>query len=403
MALYSYEDFSKDGKRVRGTMDASSAAAVKESLSKQGLFPVSITAAQESARYGFFQRLFMRRITTKDKILLTNQLAVLLKAGTPVLQALELLVQQFDGRMRMILISVKDDVKEGSSLADALKKFPNVFDTIYVQLVRAGEASGRLEQVLERLASYLERREALAKQVKGALMMPMIQMAVAAVVVVILLVKVVPQMVEVISAQGKQLPAATQILISVSDFAAHYYLLIAGFLVALYLGYRSWSRTDAGARFIDKIKLRLPLIKYLTKTNAVVQFSYTLGMLLEGGVNIAEALDIVCKVVENRTLAKTLQQARENIIKQGKIAQYLKQTDLFPPIAIYLIKTGEESGALDTMLLTVAANYEQELKELTRTLTALLGPATLIFMALVVGFIIAAVAVPMLSLGEALG
>ena len=134
-----------------------------------------------------------------------------------------------------------------------------------------------------------------------------------------------------------------------------------------------------------------------------MQFSYTLGMLLEGGVNLAEALDIVCNVVENRTLAQTLREARENIIKQGKIAQYLKQTDLFPPIAIYLIKTGEESGALDTMLLTVAQNYEQELKELTHLLTALLGPLTLVIMAIIVGFIISAIAVPMLSMGEAFG
>ena len=384
-------------------MDASSVAAVKEGLSKQGLFPTSITLATEAARYSWWQRLFMPSVTLKDKILFSKQLAVLLKAGTPVLQALELLIQQFEGRMRAMLVAIKDDVKGGSSLADALKKYPSVFDTIYVQLVRAGEASGRLEQVLDRLTDYLERRDALQKEVRNALIMPVIQLAVALIVVVILLVKVIPEMVKLVVAQGKELPGPTKILVAISSFFASYYLLIAGMIFALFVGYRYWSSTDAGARIIDRIKLRLPLIKYLTKTNAVVQFSYTLGILLEGGVNLAEALDIVCSVVENRTLSKTLREARENIIKQGKIAQYLKQTNLFPPIAIYLIKTGEESGSLDTMLLTVAENYEEELRDLTRALTAILGPVTLVIMALVVGFIISAVAIPLMSMGEMFG
>jgi type II secretory pathway component PulF len=403
MALYSYEAFSREGKKVRGVIDASSVTSVKDQLTRQGLFPTKIELAKEEARYGFFRRLFMRRITVKDKIIFTKQMAVLLKSGVPLLDALELLIEQFEGRLRAILVGVKDDIKEGVSFADALKKYPKVFDSIYVQLVRAGEASGRLEIILERLTQYLERAEEVTKRVRGAMAYPLMQLTVAFGVVIVLLTFVIPQMAESFAGQGMALPGPTQLLISTSEFVRSHYIILISILIAVIVVYRYWRSTPSGARMMDEIKLRLPLIKYVAKTKAVVQFSYALGMLMEGGVNLAEALDIVCNIIDNRILADTLREARDKIVKQGKITQYLKQTNIFPPIAIHLINTGEQSGQLDSMLLTVAHNYEVELSELIDGLTAKLSPIMLIVMAAIVGFIVAAVALPIMQMGQLAG
>ncbi len=403
MALYAYEAFSKAGKKVRGVIDASSLSAAREQLSKQGLYPVRLAVTQEADRAGLFARLFTRGVTVKEKILLTKQFAILLKSGVPLLQALELLIEQFEGRLRSILVSVKDDIKEGIALADSLAKYPKVFDKIYVQLVRAGEATGRLETILERLTSYLERREDIARKISGALQYPMMQLMVAGLVVTVLLTYVVPQMTETFAAQGRELPGPTQFLMNLSDLLTSHYLLIIVGLVAIIFAFRYWRSTPAGARRYDQIKLRLPFIKYMGKTSTVVQFSYTLGILLEGGVNLAQALDIVVKIVDNRILADVLSEARDKIIKQGKIAQYLKETQIFPSIAIYLIKTGEETGELDTMLLTVAQNYEVELSDLIDGLTAKLGPLMLIVMAVIVGFVVLSVALPIVQMNELAG
>ncbi len=403
MALYSYQAFSKDGKKVNGFIDASSVASVKEQLTKQELFPVKIELAQQGARQSWFTRLFSRGVSLKEKILFTKQLAVLLRSGVPLLQALELLVDQVTGRLRSITISVKDEIKEGESLATALAQYPNVFDTIYVQLVRAGEASGNLEVILERLATFLERRETIQKKVRSALQYPMIQMVVATIVVIGLLVWVVPGITANLTAEGKELPWPTQFVMGMGDFITHYYLILIFVLIIIVVIFQYWKRTPNGARILDKIKLKLPLVKYIAQTNAVVQFSYTLGLLLEGGVNLAEALDIVVKIINNRILADTLREARDKIIKQGKIAQYLKQTDIFPPIAIYLIKTGEETGQLDKMLLLVAKNYEEDLSELIDRLTGLISPLMLVVVGIIVGFILLSVMLPILQMTEIAG
>ncbi|MCX5922852.1 MAG: type II secretion system F family protein [Candidatus Dependentiae bacterium] len=402
MALYSYQAFSKEGKKITGSLDAPSLQSVKEQLTRQGLFPTAIELAKDQLKQSWWQRLFSRGVPVKEKIMFTKQLAILLKSGVPLLQALELLADQFEGTLHSILVTVKDNLKEGVSFADALKNYPNVFDNIYVQLVRAGEASGKLEVILERLTSYIERREAIRKKVSSALQYPLMQLAVAVLVIGVLVVFVVPKMAENFKG-GQELPGPTRFLLSISDFVSgHFVLLIIG-LILLVIAWKSWSSTSSGARTIDEIKLRLPLIKYFVKTNAVVQFSYTLGMLLEGGVNLAESLDIVVKIIDNRVLADTLNQARDKIIKQGKIAQYLKQTNIFPPIAIHLISTGEQSGQLDSMLLTVAQNYEEDLGELADGLTAALGPILLIVMAVIVGFIVIAVALPITQMGNIAG
>jgi len=403
MALYSYEAFAKDGKKVKGFLDASSPSAVKEQLIKQGLYPINIEIAKEQARLSFFARIFSRGVPIKEKIMFTKQLSVLLKSGVPLLQAIELLIDQFEGRLRGILIAVKDDVKEGTSLADSLAKYPKVFENIYIQLVRAGEASGKLEVILDRLYDYMERSDVLRKKIKGAMIQPIIQLVVAVVVVVGLIKFVIPGISEVFISEKIELPAITRFLLALSDIMTNYWLIIIVMIIASIMSFRFWKNSESGGRKWDGLKLKMTVIKYLARTTAVVQFSTTLGMLLEAGVNLSQALDIVVSITDNRVLKTALSEARDKIIKQGKITQYLQQSGMFPPMAIYLIRTGEESGQLDAMLLAVGKNYEAEAQDLTDRLTGLMSPIMLIVMGGIVGLIVYSIMGPMLQMMENMG
>ncbi|MBT4855598.1 type II secretion system F family protein [bacterium] len=398
MALYFYQALSKDGKKIKGQIDAGSEADARFALTRKGMFPISIGTGE--GQMSLFKRMLLGKVTIKDKILFTKQLAVLLKSGIPLLQALELLVEQFEGRLRAILIDIKDSVKEGSSFAECLGRYPGVFSNIYVQLVRAGEATGNLETILVRLTSYLERKLEVDKKVKSAMRGPIIQIGVVVLVVIVLLTFVVPKMAATFAQGGAQMPWATRVIMNLSSFfTGHYIILIVGSIISLG-SFLYWSKTAAGRRILDKIKLKIPIIKFFTRYGAIVQFAETLGMLLEGGVNLSEALDIVVKITSNSILSSALSEARDKIIKEGKITEYLKQTNIFPPIAIYLIKTGEESGKLDEMLLTLGTNYEMELSEYADGLSAKIEPIMLLVMAGVVGFVVIAMALPMMKMGE---
>ena len=401
MALYYYYAFSKDGKRQIGQLDAPSEQGVKDALVKRGLFPAEIGLVK-GANTGlpWYKRWFEGNVSIKEKIMFTKQLAVLLRSGIPLMHALELLVEQFQGKMRTIIVQLKDGVKEGRSLTDGLKEFPNDFSKIYVQLVRAGEATGNLDMILNRLNIYLERDEAIRKKVKGAMRYPMIQMSIVALVVVVLLTFVVPKLAKTFSARGGVLPTPTRILMAMSNFLQQHYLILAVILIAGFALFKYWVSSPKGAYQLDKLKLQIPMVKYFVRTSAIVQFARTLGMLLEGGVRLSEALTIVCDIVSNRVLADALEKAKDNIVKEGKITQYLKQTGIFPPMAIYLIATGEESGELAGMLTSVAENYEEELAELTDNLAAKIEPLMMLVMAVVVGFIVVAMIMPIVGMND---
>lgn len=399
MALYSYQALSKDGKKINGSLDAASLQAARAQLIKMGLYPVRIGATTAATTGWSWRSLLVRRVSVRDKIFFTKQLSLLLKSGVPLVQALDLLVDQTEGSLRTIVISLRDNIKEGKSLADSLEAYPQAFDSTYIQLVRAGEASGRLETILNRLTTYLERRQDITRRVRGALSYPLFQLGFILLIVIGLLTFVVPQIAETFSSEGAALPLPTRILMALSDAIRSYYLVIIGALISIYLLFRWWRSTSFGRQTLDALKLKIPVVRYFTRMGAVVQFCRTLGMLIEGGVNLAEALSIVSKIVDNKVLANTLNEARENIIKQGRIAEYLKKTNLFPPVAIYLISTGEQSGQLDTMLLTVAEYYERELSDFSDSLSSKLGPLMTVVMALIVGFIVISIVLPLTKIG----
>lgn len=402
MALYFYKALSKEGKKISGYLDASSVESVRSQLTGKGLFPFEIKTQTES-NVSFFKTLFEQSVSTKDLIFFTKQLAVLLKSGVPLMQALELLSEQFTGKLRSIIISLKDGVKEGKSLADGLASYPKTFSNIYIQLIRAGEATGKLETILERLTQYLERQDEIQKKVSGALAYPLIQIGVIVLVVIAIMTFVIPNLQTMLRSSGQEMPLATQILLTGSYLITNYYMYILVAVTAIAVALKYWSSTPQGKRTIDRIVLKLPLIKFFARTNAIVQFCNTLGMLLESGVSLSNALDIVVDVIDNSVLVETLKEARDKIIKQGKITPFLKETGLFPPMAIYLINTGEQSGKLDYMLLTVARNYEVELTELTDRLTDNIPTIMTLIMAVVVGFIMWAVMGPILGMYEMSG
>lgn len=402
MALFRYQGFSKEGKRVSGIVDAGTIAGAQDQVARMGFFPTGIVPV-ETAEEGFtWQSLFERSVSTKDKILFTKQLSVLLKSGVPLLQALDLLIEQFENPLKTIIINLRDGIKEGKSFADGLARYPKVFENIYIQLVRAGEATGKMELILDRLTVFMERSEEVSGRVRGALRTPFIQLGVVVLVVVFLVTQVVPTMTEIFTESGKELPLNTRILLAISHFFIDHYITLGAILFVSWSLFMYWKSTPSGAKTLDTIALKLPVIKFFAKTTAIVQFCRTLGMLLESGVNLSEALDIVVNIIDNRVLTDELKLARDKIVKEGKLAPCLQQTGLFPPMAIYLINTGEQSGQLDAMLITVAQNYETDLTEATDTLSSAVAPVMLFIMLGVVGFIVFSILGPMMEMGSVL-
>ncbi|KKP36046.1 MAG: General secretion pathway protein F [candidate division TM6 bacterium GW2011_GWF2_32_72] len=403
MALYFYQALSRDGSQITGTYDAASVTDVRKYLVGLGSFPTKIELA--SSRKSFIQefgQLFVGSVSIKDKLVFTKQLSVLLKAGVPLLQSLELLSDQFKGRFHQILVELKDFVKEGKSLADGMSRYPDVFDGIYVQLVRAGEASGQLEMILERLVGFMEKSEEFKSKVRGALIYPVTQLVIIFAAALGILVFIVPKLKDALlqMTKDKDIPWYTQIVFDLSDGIRNYWWMFLIGLAVVVIAFAYWKSTVTGQLRWDKLKLKLPLIKVFTRQGAIVRFCQTLGMLLNSGVNLSESLDIVVKVVDNKVLSLTLEEARDKILKQGKIAQYLNQTNIFPTMAIYMISTGEQSGELGGMLNEVGEIYGRELNELADNLTKTLEPLMIVVMAIVVGGIVGAVLIPILMASQ---
>ena len=397
MALYFYRALSQTGKKVSGQLDSSSEESVRIELLSKKLYPIEIKPFKES-KESFLKIIFEQSVQFKDLIFFTKQLSILLKSGVPLVQSLDLLSEQFGGQLRSIIINLKDGVKEGKSLSDSLTNYPKVFSKIYIQLVKAGEATGKLDQILDRLTNYLEKQEAIQKKVSSAMSAPIFQLVIILTIAVVIMTTVVPRLKTMFKAGGQELPIQTKILLAMSNGLINHYVMILITLIIAVATLTYWKAQPQGKKTIDKIVLRLPLIKYFYRTSAIVQFCSTLGMLLESGVTLSQALDIVCNIIDNSILVNTLQEAKDKIVKQGKMTPFLKETGIFPPMAIYLINTGEQSGNLGFMLLTVAQNYETELTELSDKLTEKLTPIMTLLTGAVVGFIMFSIMSPIFNM-----
>lgn len=404
MAFFIYQAFSKEGKKVSGKIEAKNIQAAKSELVKNGLYPIFVVLEnQNEKKHNFIESLFIPTVSLKDKIFFTKQLVMLLKSGIALTEGLNLMVNQSPAYMRQMIAKMRDELKEGESFATVLSYYPKSFSNLYIQLVRAGEASGQMEKVLLRLADFLEEEAEFNETVNKALQGPMIQLLLVVVVALGLLTFIVPKLIEVFESMGnKDLPLLTKIVIAISNFIVNHYIFLTAIIFSVISIYTAWSQTTTGKYIIDSIKLKIPLINYFNRTIAVVQFSQTLGLLLESGVNIAEALNIVVQIVDNQVLVSMLKSAKENILKEGRVTDYLKKTELFSSVDIHLINTGEHSGTLDSMLVQVGKYNQDDLRQYSFQLTSILNPMATTLLAVVVGVILAAVMGPIMNMTNTL-
>jgi general secretion pathway protein F len=329
----------------------------------------------------------------------TRQLATLLKAGIPLADALNALGEQADrGKLKNVVIEVREKVKEGTSLADALGAHPKLFPDLYVNMVRSGEAAGNLDQVLARLTDYLEAQLALRAKVTGALTYPIIMMVLGSIVMGVLLIVVVPQISAVFEDLGKALPWNTRFLIVVSTIAGSYWWLVIPFGGLMFLVMRRWSRSKRGRSILDRAKLRLWLLGPLVRYVAVARFARTLATMLLSGVPMLTALEISKRVLSNTVLEKVVEEARDAIREGESISAPLKRSGQFPSMMVHMVAVGEQSGQLETMLENVAGAYEREVDGKVARLTTILSPAIIVTMAVVVVFIVFSILTPILDM-----
>jgi general secretion pathway protein F len=383
-------------------VDAESARAARWKLRRSGVFPTEVTEGAAAARPGArgFARL-LERVRLQDLAVATRQLSTLVSAGLPLVESLSALIDQVEReRLKRVFTQVREQVVEGSSLADALAQHPRVFGELYVNMVRAGEASGALDLVLLRLADYTESSARLRSRILSALALPALTLGLSLAILAFLLAFVVPRVTRIFVEQKQVLPLPTRLLIGLSDFLREGWIALVAVAVAGFLGLRAYARTPTGRLVVDRWRLRLPVFGKLSQKIAVARFSRTLSTLLRSGIGLLQALDIVKNVVDNRVLYSAIEQAREAIREGQSIAPPLRQSGFFPPLMIHMIAVGERSGQLEEMLAKTAETYEGEVDTAVATLTSLLAPTMTIGMGGIVLFIVLAILLPIFQMSQ---
>lgn len=402
MPTFKYKARNNLGKIVEGTIEAEAESAVAAALRQKRLEPISVGAA--GGLGGFLASLNKKggKVTTKDVVVFSRQFSTMVNAGLPILQGLTIVAEQAENPdFRFVMTKVRDDISNGVPLSEAMAKFPKVFSTLYVNMVKAGEQGGILDVIFERLSEYMEKAEGVSRKVKSAMMYPIVVMSVAVLVVIFLMVKVVPTFRDVFASFGAKLPAPTQFLIDVSDFlASKKSLLIVVFLVVGYIALSMYRKTKTGAYNWDLMILKLPVFGVLAQKAAVAKFARTLGTLIKSGVPIMDALETVAKTSGNLVLEKAVLNARDSVREGKTLTQPLKESKVFPPMVTQMINVGEETGALDTMLNKIADFYEDEVDAAVDGLTSIIEPILIVFLGVTIGFIVVAMFMPMFSIGN---
>lgn len=408
MPVFAYRGLGANGRSVAGVVDADSARTARAKLRSSGVFPTEIneeaTAAererQKEARQ-WMPSLFRRKMPAADLALLTRQLSALLGAGVQLVDALGALSDQTTrAATKRMLSQVRERVREGSSLADALNGHRDVFSDLYIGMVRAGEQAAALEAVLDRLAEYSERQNEFVQKVRGAMTYPIIMMIVGTAIMAFLVAYVVPQVATVFEEQHAALPVATRVLIATSALVTGYWLPLGLLVAGLVAGITAGLATPRGRRMFDTGILRVWYIGPTVIRVICARFARTLATLLASGVQLLPALDAVKGVVSNGLLKDAVEQSRESIREGHGMAQTLQQSGLFPPLLIEMIRVGERSGELERMLERVADNYEREVSHSLSQMTTVLEPVMTIAMAAVIVFMMLAVLMPIFQLNQ---
>lgn len=406
MPIYEYLALDQAGRKIKGVIDAGNVVAARQKLRERTIFPVELnetggrsreTSAASSGITGLFGK-----VGFGDISIMTRQLATLLGAGLPLVPSLATLVSQTNHpQLKKTLARIKEEVNEGSSLTAGMFLFPQIFSPFYVNMVKAGEASGTINLVLERLADFSESQQALKTKIRSALAYPLIMFFVGAAVLLFLITFVVPNITKIFEEMHQTLPGITLFLISVSGFLkSFWWLLILAVCISLLAARYAIRHTEGGQYLRDKIKLKAPLIGRLNQKIAVARFSRTLGTLLESGVPLLTSLEIVENVVNNRLIADAIRQAAKDVEEGQSLSLPLSKNGFFPPMATEMIAIGEQSGNMEAMLHRIADAFETEAAADVMMLTSLMEPLMILLMGFLVGFIVVSVLLPIFEMNQ---
>jgi general secretion pathway protein F len=403
MPLYEYKGFNASGKAAKGVRDAETPKALRAQLRRDGVFISEVKEAKVEKKQGSTKALSSGKVNVRVLAVVTRQFAVLIRSGIPLVPALTALAEQVeDERLARVLADVKGRVNEGASLGDAMAAHPRTFSNIYVNMVRAGESSGALDVVLERLADFTEGQAELKSKVIGALIYPVVMVIAGALVMFGLFIFVVPRITKIFSSAEAQLPLLTRTLIGLSEVMRNPVLMFGVLALAVvgFIIFRNWVRTDKGRRSFDAFKLRLPLFGRIHRMVAIARFARTLGTLLASGVPLLAACKIVRNVVNNEVLAETIDAAALAVSEGQSFAAPLKRSGEFPPLVHHMISVGEQSGKLEGMLENVATAYEQQVEVTVGGLTSIIEPILILFMGGGVATVVFAILMPILQMNQ---
>ena len=417
MPTFLYEAVDSSGQKVRQKIEAQDKKAAVAIIRKKGLRPTGIKEVEGMESEGSTSTAPMmdtsvptRKGSSSGKVprkLLTEfstQLSILQNAGLPIVRSLKILQgQQKHATFKNILAEVSDDVESGQPVSEAMSKHPKCFNKLYVNMVKAGEAGGVLDTILERLASFLEADQALKRKIVGAMIYPAVVMTVTVLILVGIILFVIPTFATMFNDMGMELPGPTRIMIGLSDFMISFWFLLPAVPIGLYVGFKLWVSTERGRYQWDSLRLKLPILGAITKKGTIARFTRTLGTLISSGVPILEALAIVKNAIGNEVLARAIDQVYESIREGDTISDPLAASDLFDDLVINMVDVGEETGELDKMLLKIADQYDQEVDIAVESLTSVIEPLLIVFMGGSVGFIVVALFMPLISIMGSVG
>jgi type IV pilus assembly protein PilC len=397
MPIYLWEGKNRNNIVQKGELEAVSVDAVRSSLNRLRITPTKIKKKPKDL---FENVAFLQpTVTQKDVILFCRQFSTMIDAGLPIIQCLDILhAQQENATFKKMLKSIKEQVESGSTLADALKKYPKQFDDLFVNMVSAGEAGGILDTILRRLSAYMEKAAKLKSQVKGAMTYPAVTIAIAILVITVIMVFVIPVFQQMFSDMGGTLPTPTLVVIAVSNFVkAKILWIIIGMAIFIY-AFKRYYKTEKGKIFIDATILKFPIFGILIRKVAVAKFTRTMGTMLGSGVAILEALDIVAKTSGNKTIERAIYSVRSGIAEGRTMADPLAESGVFPAMVCQMISVGESTGALDAMLQKIADFYEEEVDQAVENLTSLIEPFMLVFLGVVIGGLVISMYLPIFKM-----
>lgn len=409
MAEYSYKALDKGGREVKGVIEASSEDVIIERLRNMGYYPLEVTI--EKAKAGNVDilalpglRSVFHRIKNKHVMVFTRQFATLIDAGLPIIRSLAILSEQVESMIfKEKIQQISRDIEAGGTLSDALSKHPKTFDNLYVNMVRAGEIGGVLEAVLNKIAEFLEKRQAIIGKVRSAMMYPLVVVVLAAGIVAFILVFIVPKFKDIYDQLGAELPGPTQMLVTAGNILMNQTIWVVLGLVLFFFIFKKINATKEGKLVIDRMKLKVPVFGQLFRKTAIVRFSGTLSTLITSGVPILQALDICRETSGNEVVTRALNDVYDSVKEGESIHEPLSKCKVFPPLVVHMVAVGEETGAIDQMLTKVAEAYEREVDDTVNALTSILEPVLIVFLGVIVGAIVIALYLPLFNIPKIVG